>query len=249
MDVALTAVGATHRGRVRSQNQDQYWIATQTWGVVVAVADGIGGYQGGAEASALAVAVLARELGSAQSMGPQRLRRAVEAANRTIFEVGRGRPELSGMGTTLTVCWVARSEVWVAHVGDSRAYRVGAEGLERLTTDHSVAAEMERSGTLSPEEAEQHPQRHVLTRAIGPFPAVEVEMTHWPWRPGDRLLLCSDGLFNAVPERRIHQLLRRFRGQAGVDALIQAALDEGGQDNVTVILVEDQSPAEVPDGR
>jgi len=103
---------------------------------------------------------------------------------------------------------------------------------------------------LSPEEAEQHPQRHVLTRAIGPFPAVEVEVTEWPWQSGDRLLVCSDGLFNAVSESRIDELLRRFRGQAGVDALIQAALDGGGEDNVTVVLVEDDGLAlEVPDGR
>lgn len=180
----------------------------------------------------------------------ERLRQAVEAANRRVFEVGQARPDLQGMGTTLTVCLITAAWVRVAHVGDSRAYRLTAEGLERLTTDHSVAAEMERSGSLSPQEAAHHPQRHVLTRAVGPLPSVPVDLGQWPRRSGDRILVCSDGLVNAVPEPAICQVLAHRRGQAGVEALIQAALEGGGEDNITVVLVEEDDQArEVPHGR
>lgn len=216
--------------------------------MLAAVADGIGGWQGGQEASRLAISVIDRTLGeSVPDLAA--LVGAVAAANRAVYESGIQNPDLAGMGTTLTVGAISGVHLFVAHVGDSRAYRVTHGGLEQLTHDHSMAAEMERSGTLSPEEAAHHPQRHILTRAIGPYDQVTIDVWDRPWAEGDRLLLCSDGLFKAVSESRLNEQLQELNGQAAVDALIQMALDEGGTDNVTVVLVESIPRLGRPHGR
>lgn len=234
-------MGASHPGWVRSQNQDRYLIRPIPGGVVAAVADGIGGSQGGQEASGLAIAAFDQALGDSVGEIAQ-LVGAVAEANRRVFKQGHEVPKLAGMGTTLTVGVVVANRLFLAHVGDSRAYLVTEQGLEQLTQDHSLVAEMEREGALSPEEAETHPQRNVLTRAIGPYDHVRIDVVERKWKAKDRLLLCSDGLFKTVSEIRLSDILHRLSGQPAVDALLGAALEEGGIDNVTVVLVESDRP-------
>lgn len=219
------------------ENQDS-WIAhpLRDGGLLVAVADGIGGAPGGRQASQLAISAMAQGI-TAGADWPQ-LSTLMHQANRQVYDEGRHRPDLFGMGTTLTTAIFWENRVYVAHVGDSRAYRLTRHGMDQCTEDHSVAAEMERVGSLSRDEAAHHPQRHVLTRAIGPFESIRVDSQILPWSPLDRLLLCTDGLYNALDDSRIFEICQRLQGQAAVDSLLQAALMAGGPDNVTVVLVE-----------
>lgn len=235
--IALMAVGRSHPGKVRPQNEDSYLIRPVPHGVLVAVADGIGGGPGGLDASTLALRTLDQAL-TAAITDVGRLADAVAQANRLVFQQGQKRKDLEGMGTTLTAGVVLGDRLFLAHVGDSRAYRVTPHGLEQLTDDHSMAAEMERFGTLSAKEVERHPQRHVLTRAIGPYNEVRIDVQDRAWGQGERLLLCSDGLSNVLADAQIWEIVEHLHGQAVVDRLIQAALEGGGVDNVTVVLVE-----------
>ncbi len=204
--------------------------------MLVAVADGIGGVPGGRQASQLAISAIAQGI---QSGGQwHRLPELMQQANRQVYDAGRRWPDLLGMGTTLTAAVFWQNRAYVAHVGDSRAYRLTPDRMEPLTKDHSVAAEMERVGTLSREEASRHPQRHVLTRAIGPYEKIRVDSRIVPWGHGDRLLLCTDGLYNALDDGQVLELCQHLEGQALVEGLVQSALRAGGPDNVTVVLVE-----------
>lgn len=239
----LTAYARSHQGLVRSENQDGYVVEPLPDGAwLLAVADGMGGLPGGAVASRRVLEVI-RRLGGGRRHGAAELEQAVKAANRELFREARQRPNLKGMGTTVTVAQVAGTELIVAHVGDSRAYRLRGGRLERLTQDHSVAGELEAAGEISRDEAAVHPQRHVLTRAVGPWHTVRVDLLVVPWHRADRLLLCTDGLTGSVPEAEILGILERTRGEAAVDALVAAALARGGPDNVTVVLAEDDGEA------
>lgn len=200
--------------------------------LLVAVADGIGGGPGGREASAMAIDTLA-QYEQAEPIGE-----TFALANDRVHAQGQATRDLLGMGTTLTAAIVGEGRVLLAHVGDSRAYRIGREGIERLTDDHSVAGEMERVGTLTADESAHHPQRHVLTRAIGPFASVRVDVRECPLSADDRLLLCTDGLYNALDDEDIWRVASTGTLEAAADALVAAALDHGGSDDITVVLAE-----------
>ena len=202
----------------------------------MAVADGIGGAPGGGQASAMAVEVLQEAIRRGEQA--EVLARIIQQANLRIHQEATRRAELAGMGTTLTAGVLWQSRLVLAHVGDSRAYRVTRQGVFRLTDDHSVAGEMERVGSISADEALRHPQRHVLTRAVGPYATVHVDSRALAWPSPDRLLLCTDGLYNALSEEQLFDICERFTGQAVVDALIAQSLKQGGHDNVTVVMVE-----------
>lgn len=239
----LTAYARSHQGLVRSENQDGYVVEPLPDGAwLLAVADGMGGLPGGAVASRRVLDVV-RRLAGGRRHGAAELEQAVKAANRDLFREGRQRPDLRGMGTTVTVAQVAGTELIVAHVGDSRAYRLRGGRLERLTQDHSVAAELEAAGEISRDEAAVHPQRHVLTRAVGPWHTVRVDLLVVPWHRADRLLLCTDGLTGVVSDAEILAILAQARGEGAVAALVDAALARGGPDNVTVVLAEDDEEA------
>ncbi len=222
---------------MRGDNQDN-WIGTglSDGGLLVAVADGIGGAPGGGQASRMAVEVLREVIHHGEQA--EMLAEIVQQANLTIHQEASHRAELGGMGTTLTAAVLWRSRLVLAHVGDSRAYCITPQGAFRLTDDHSVAGEMERVGSISADEALRHPQRHVLTRAVGPFATVRVDSKAMAWSSSDRLLLCTDGLYNALSEEQLFRMCERFTGQAAVDALIAQALKQGGHDNVTVVMVD-----------
>jgi protein phosphatase len=232
----------TDTGRQRRANEDSLLARSPLF----VVADGMGGAQAGEVASRIAVESFRPGLASEQE--PEReLAELARAANSRIHELSHSNAEQAGMGTTLTAVYVGEQEIAIAHVGDSRAYCLRDGELLRLTDDHSLVDELLRQGRLTPEEAVEHPQRSVITRALGPEGNVEVDTRSFRARDGDVYLLCSDGLTTMLSEEVIAGLLRstpRLR-DAG-EALIAAANDAGGRDNITVLLLrlEDLAPGE-----
>ncbi|HET9291842.1 MAG TPA: Stp1/IreP family PP2C-type Ser/Thr phosphatase [Actinomycetes bacterium] len=235
----LSTFAGSDVGRTRSGNEDSYFCGR----TVFAVADGLGGHQGGEVASAAAVEPLAaldgREFAD-PAEAAEALAEAVRQANSAILDRATGAPDLRGMGTTLTAAAVAGDHhLQLAHVGDSRAYRFRDGSLEQLTTDHTVVGELVRRGRLTPEQAAIHPERSILTRAVGLDPRVPVD-TPDPLEltSGDQVLLCSDGLTEVVPDVKIAQLLAAEPdGDATCRSLIDAANSAGGPDNITVVLI------------
>ena len=224
----------TDVGRQRNANEDDLFAAADAG--LFAVADGMGGARAGEVAAKAAVEQLAG-LKEKREVGERELASVVEEANRRIHELSRSDEALAGMGTTMTAVSVGDGEVAIAHVGDSRAYRLRDDELERLTHDHSLVDEMVRAGRLTPEEAEVHPQRSIITRALGPEPQVEVERMTYPARSGDVYLICSDGLTTMVPEDAVADILRgRSSLRQAAEDLVRVANEAGGKDNVTVVL-------------
>jgi PPM family protein phosphatase len=221
-------------GRQRRSNEDAYLARAP----VFVVADGMGGAQAGEVASRLAVETFEHGLGEATSgSAEQLLAGRVQAANARIYEMSQAEQRHAGMGTTLTAAHVGEHDVAIAHVGDSRAYRLRAGQFERLTEDHSLVEEMRRRGQLTAQEADEHPQRSVITRALGPEPDVRVDTHSWRGEAGDIYLLCSDGLTSMVSEARIADIVRTASNlQDAGRKLIAAANDAGGRDNITVLL-------------
>lgn len=221
-------VGArTDVGRVRKGNEDSYTASEPLF----AVADGMGGHQGGEVASSLALEVIGKGDGTLEEL--------VREANDAVYRRAAQDPGLAGMGTTLTVLRADDEVLRLAHVGDSRAYLLRAGKLQRLTKDHTVVERLVDEGRLTPEEAEIHPQRSILTRALGVDEALQVDQESIEPRAGDRLLLCSDGLTGMVDEDRIARILTENADpQAAADALVAAANEAGGQDNVTAVVID-----------
>jgi PPM family protein phosphatase len=224
----------TDTGRRRRHNEDAYVCEPPLF----AVADGMGGAQAGELASNLAAAAL-RDEGS-RGGGEERVDELIQEANRRVYERQTQDSSATGMGTTMTVALVEDGHVAIGHVGDSRAYLIRDRRLEQLTEDHSLVAELVRSGKLSPEEAEGHPQRSVITRALGTDPDVDVDTFSVETKPGDLFLLCSDGLTAMVDDETILREVERNRGDltAASKALVKAANKGGGDDNITVVFFE-----------
>ncbi len=227
--------GTTHAGRKRRRNEDAYVVAPPLF----AVADGVGGAQAGEIASSLAAAAVQELEGSVDS-GERRVAELIGEANRRVYERSSEDEAVSGMGTTMTVALLEDAEVAIGHVGDSRAYLIRGADLEQLTEDHSLVAELVRSGKLSPQEAESHPQRSVITRALGSDPDVDIDTFSIRTEPGDLFMLCSDGLTDMIDDGRILAEIERNRDdlKAAAKALISAANKVGGEDNITVVFFE-----------
>ena len=229
--------GATDPGRRRRRNEDAYVCEPPLF----AIADGMGGAQAGEVASRLAAAVLEEAKGGegAEVGGEERVASLIREANSRVYRRSNEDATTSGMGTTMTVALVEPGGRTIAfgHVGDSRAYRLRGGELEQLTDDHSLVGELVRSGRLSPEEAESHPQRAVITRALGTEPDVDVDTFTVEAEPDDVYLLCSDGLTDMVSVGEIHALVEESDDlEAAARALVDAANAGGGEDNVTVVL-------------
>jgi serine/threonine protein phosphatase PrpC len=222
----------THTGLQRRENEDSVLASPP----VFVVADGMGGAQAGEVASRIAVDAFAEGLPE-QGSPEERLAAVALTANRRIYELSRTESERAGMGTTLTAAYLGETDLAIAHVGDSRAYLFRDGELTRLTQDHSLMAELIRRGKLTEEEAADHPQRSIITRALGPEPEVTVDTWTYPVREGDVILLCSDGLTSMVSEAQVAEILRTSQG---LDRAAQALIDEanraGGRDNITVVL-------------
>ena len=225
----------SHAGRKRRQNEDAYVLEPPLF----AVADGMGGARAGEIASSLAAAALQESDGNGAS-GEARVAALIEEANRRVFRRASEDREASGMGTTMTVALVEGDRVTIGHVGDSRAYLIREGRLEQLTDDHSLVAELVRSGKLTPEEAEIHPQRAVITRAVGTEPDVDVDTFSVQGEAGDLFLICSDGLTDMVDEATILDAVEQNRGdlKSAAKALVNAANRVGGEDNITVVFFE-----------
>ncbi len=227
--------GVTDPGRRRRRNEDAYVAVPPLF----AIADGMGGAQAGEVASGLAAAVLEEATGD--DRGEERVAALIQEANRRVFQRSNEDATTSGMGTTMTVALVDNADGTIAfgHVGDSRAYRVRDGELEQLTDDHSLVGELVRSGRLSPEEAETHPQRSVITRALGTEPDVDVDTFTVEAEQGDIYLLCSDGLTDMISQRDILALVEESSElDAAARALVNAANAGGGEDNITVVLFQ-----------
>jgi len=222
----------TDTGRQRSANEDSFFVRSP----IFVVADGMGGAQAGEVASKAAAEAFDRDLPEAPP--EQVLRETIESANRQIHELARTDPSRAGMGTTITAAIVnpESEEVCIGHVGDSRAYRLRGGKLERLTRDHSLVEEMRRKGQITDAQAEDHPQRSIITRALGPEPEVEVDVRTVPSAPGDVFLLCSDGLTTMVDDARIRAVLAQSASiEEAVRALVDDANRAGGRDNITAL--------------
>jgi serine/threonine protein phosphatase PrpC len=222
----------TDTGRQRRANEDAYYVRAP----VFVVADGMGGAQAGEVASRLAAESFDRDL--PEGRPEEILRDSFEQANRRIHEHAASDESHAGMGTTLTAAIVdsEKEEVAIGHVGDSRAYRLRDGKLERLTQDHSLVEELRRKGQLTDRQAEEHPQRSIITRALGPEPEVEPDIHTEQARSGDVYLVCSDGLTTMLGEDRIEKLLGEASTlEAGVRALVQEANRAGGRDNITAV--------------
>jgi len=232
--VATDHFSHSDTGRARRANEDAYFARAP----VFVVADGMGGAQAGEVASRLAIEAFERGLrDGADASGEELLAERVQEANQKIHEMSQSSQERAGMGTTITAAHVGEHDVAIAHVGDSRAYRLRAGEFTRLTEDHSLVEEMRRRGQLTAQEADEHPQRSIITRALGPEPEVLVDTRSWRGVAGDLFLLCSDGLTAMVSEERVADIVRAAPTlpDAG-HALIDAANHAGGRDNITVVL-------------
>lgn len=225
---------ASHKGRLRDNNEDTVFpdsSGESDGGAVLIVADGMGGHVAGEVASRLAV-------NTAASTEKDAVAR-VKAANKAIREEVAREPGLEGMGTTMTLASLEEGgSARLAHVGDSRAYLLRSGELRQLTEDHTVAAEYVAQGQISPDDAAAHPQRHMLTRTLGLTPGIQVDEVSIDLESGDRLLLCSDGLTEMIPDDRIAEILGEGSPDEAVWELVESANEEGGVDNITVIVVE-----------
>src|SRR5437588_3756136 len=239
MPVGAYAV-ASDTGRRRRRNEDNYVVAPPLFGV----ADGMGGAQAGEVASQLAASAL--EAGDSEALqGLERLDALIQEANRRIYDRATTDPSASGMGTTMTVALVEGMTVAIGHVGDSRAYLVRGEHMEQLTEDHSLVNELLKTGKLSEEEAQVHPQRSVITRAVGTDPDVDVDAFTIDSEEDDVFLLCSDGLTDMVEDEEILELVHEHRDNLdkAVQALVAAANRGGGDDNITAVAFRISSEA------
>ena len=247
----LLSFGATDPGKKRANNEDAYLLNDGQG--LYAVADGVGGHEGGEIASRIAIETLAEAVpdllgdrdrtppsGSESRSGPElsALRHAVGLANRRIHESVGKNTALAGMGTTLTALLVRRKRIFLAHIGDSRAYLLRSGRLAQLTVDHSVVAEQVRAGVLTAAQARSSPYRHVITRALGLDAEAVPDLTEQPLQRGDRYLLCSDGLTEMVDDREIGRLVAASPPRDAVMRLIDTANGRGGLDNITAVIIE-----------
>ena len=234
----LEHFGTTHAGKVRQNNEDSLLVGEGRDRSLFAVADGIGGFEAGEVASSITVEVL-REMEPGDSFED-----AVREANRRILDSARRDEKRSGMGTTVVAVRFSGTQdepvAEVAHVGDSRAYLLRGGELRPITEDHSLVAELVRSGDITRAQAAEHPQKNLITRALGADEDVKVDTSTIPVQKGDRFVLCSDGLSDMVSEDNLAVLLEEYPGNPETTAtrLLDAALDAGGLDNITVVVVD-----------
>lgn len=248
-DANLITAKRSDIGRIRLVNEDQAWVDLYNNRLAVAiVADGMGGHQAGDVASQLAVqtfreALSAKELDIASGQAQQLISSAIHQANAVVYDVAAQNEQYHNMGTTVVAAVAGLQQAVIAHIGDSRAYKISKQSILQLTDDHTLVNELAKTGQISAEEAERHPHRNVLTRALGTDAQVEVDVQTLEWAPGETLLLCSDGLSNMVSEQQIVDTLQRGGWSLDDKAqqLVELALQAGGDDNITVVLLYNEA--------
>ena len=232
----MKIVTRTDIGNIMANNQDGFLVQEGLY-PVYAVADGMGGHRGGHVASRMALEAMAADL-SGHVPNEDTLRKSFIRANKEIFARQKLEEEVSGMGTTMTVLWETPEGFYLGHVGDSRCYLMREGVLTQMSTDHSLVEELVRDGSLAPEEADNYPYRNVITRAVGTSKNIHADIS-WPEkRPGDRWLLCTDGLTEYIKAPRLRDILSTPDLSDAADCLLNTALDMGGRDNITLILLE-----------
>jgi serine/threonine protein phosphatase PrpC len=243
-DLPITFSYGTDVGKVRDHNED--WIevqdpadpVAQRKGRLFIVADGMGGYQAGEVASRLAAETVKREYYADPSEDPtERLRKAVQSANEAVYHSAHNDRAHIGMGTTVVVMALVGRKAYIANVGDSRAYVVHKDGISQITQDHSFVGEQIRAGLLTKEQARVHPQRNVITRALGSKAAIRVDTFEGELSDGDILVLCTDGLTGHVPDERIRDTVIQLPPQPAVHQLIEMANKDGGTDNISAVVL------------
>jgi protein phosphatase len=230
----LRVTSRTDVGLVRKNNQDAVILGQGLMGV----ADGMGGHKGGEVASAGARDGLLHAL-EGKEPALETLENAVREVNRSLWEQQKEEESLSGMGTTLSVMWAAEEQMLLAHVGDSRIYLMREGKLRQVTRDHSMVADMVRRGLLTEEQAAVHPMRNYITRAVGTEPTVQADLYALERQAGDRWLVCSDGLHGLVAKEELERLMAVEDLEEAADEMMRLALDRGGRDNITLVLISD----------
>jgi len=241
--MGILVSGDTDVGRIRRSNEDSYGIYPDLH--LYVVADGMGGHVAGEVASRLAVeairSFLADTLKNGRSLtSSQRLTQAVQQANERIIQTSKEDPRLVGMGTTVVAVLIDQDTAYVSHVGDSRVYLLRNQGIKQLTEDHSLLNEYLQKGLIAPDNSEGYPYKHIITRALGSHPIVEVDLQAIDLQPGDCFLLCTDGLTNMLAEEDIRTILTTMDNdpEKGCRRLIEAANSKGGEDNITAVLLQ-----------
>ena len=235
----MEAWGLTHRGAVRQQNQDAFAIRNLPDGRVIAlVCDGMGGARAGNIASAMAVKLFTEEFLRTSGREEERMRKAAALANREVFQRSLRDEDCAGMGTTLVAALAGEGGAVILNEGDSRAYHINQEGIVLVTRDHSLVADLVERGELTREEARRHPNKNLITRALGADPDLMADCFRQPMAPGDYLLLCSDGLSNVVEEQEmLYEVIHGEGDESCCQRLLDIALSRGAPDNVTVVLI------------
>lgn len=236
---AMEAWGLTHRGAVRQQNQDAFAIRNLPDGRVIAlVCDGMGGARAGNIASAMAVKLFTEEFLRTSGREEERMRKAAALANREVFQRSLRDEDCAGMGTTLVAALAGEGGAVILNEGDSRAYHINQEGIVLVTRDHSLVADLVERGELTREEARRHPNKNLITRALGADPDLMADCFRQPMAPGDYLLLCSDGLSNVVEEQEmLYEVIHGEGDESCCQRLLDIALSRGAPDNVTAVLI------------
>lgn len=233
----MRVYGASDTGLVRAINQDAYYLPAAEENFA-AVADGMGGHLAGEVASAMAIELFARRMRTARGVPEDALRDALECANMAIYQASMTDADKRGMGTTFTAVMMGEGEVYLAHIGDSRAYLLRDGELSQISKDHTLVAELVAQGHLTPQQAKTYPHRNYITRALGVDMHVQIDITRTDWVEDDVWFLCSDGMTNEVPEEDILATLTgEGTWQQKADRLIALALDHGARDNVTGVIV------------
>ena len=239
----MKVFSATDIGQKRHMNQEFIFTSEESVGNLpnlFVVADGMGGHNAGDFASRYGVSVLVETVRKDKNFNPVKvMRNAIEAANREVFSQSRNDPSMAGMGTTMVVCTVVGGYAYIANVGDSRLYLAGSDSMTQITQDHSLIAEMVRLGELTPEEGRNHPDKNIITRAVGTNEDVKIDFFDVKLDTGDQILMCSDGLSNMVEDQRIFEILKGEDTEADkAQVLVDEANANGGRDNIAVIVVE-----------
>lgn len=240
----MIAFAKTDVGKAREMNQDYYYISGPNEKIQVYIlADGMGGYNGGEIASKLATTTALSYIQNNFESVPKEkedilklVKSAVEYANMVVYEKASENKELEGMGTTIEVCLIYNNKIYIGHVGDSRVYRIRKEFIRKLTHDHSYVEKLVKDGTITKEEAINHPKKNMLMKALGCTPFVEPDVTVKGFIKNDTILICSDGLTNMVNENEIYEIVKR-EGTLAAEKLVEKANENGGYDNITAIVI------------
>ena len=240
----MRAFAKTDIGKARDMNQDYYYISKPEDKISIFIlADGMGGYNGGEIASKLAtMATLGYIQSNFENIPKEReeilklIKSAMEYANMVVYEKSKEQKELEGMGTTLEVCLIYNNKLYLGHVGDSRIYRLRGEFFRKLTHDHSYVQKLVKDGTITQEEADHHPKKNMLMKALGCTAFVEPDVTVKGFIKDDIILICSDGLTNMVEEQEIYNILKK-EGTLAAEKLVEKANENGGYDNITAIVI------------